>query len=83
MYAVVISFDDLQLPPFPVRRFTVEEYHRLAESGVLDEVHRVELLEGWIVPKRIHNPPHDAAVELAQEALLAKLQPPWQPIDAS
>ena len=44
-------------PPLPVRRFTVEEYHRLSDSGVLADDDRVELIEGWIVPKTVHNPP--------------------------
>ena len=57
----------------PVRRFTVEEYRRLGESGILAEDDRVELLEGWIVPKMVHNPPHDNAVELIDEALRAEL----------
>jgi hypothetical protein len=33
------------LPPLPVRRFTVDEYHRLIETGVLREDDDVELLE--------------------------------------
>lgn len=37
--------------PVPVKRrlFTVEEYHRLAQAGILGEDDRVELLEGEIV----------------------------------
>ena len=31
------------------RRFTLEEYHRMGEAGVLDEDERVELIEGEIV----------------------------------
>jgi len=31
------------------RRFTVEEYQRMAETGILDEDERVELIEGEIV----------------------------------
>jgi len=30
-------WDDQRPPPLPVRRFTVEEYRRLAESGILTE----------------------------------------------
>ncbi|MCA9710755.1 MAG: hypothetical protein KDK70_33245 [Myxococcales bacterium] len=52
-----------QPPPLPVRRFTVEEYRKLGEVGILAEDERVELLEGWIVPKMVHDPPHDNAVE--------------------
>lgn len=33
-------------PPWPVRRFTVEEYHRLGELGILAPEVGVELLEG-------------------------------------
>ncbi len=33
----------------PLRRFTVEEYHRLAEAGILTEDDRVELIEGELV----------------------------------
>ncbi|MFB6264695.1 MAG: Uma2 family endonuclease [Bradymonadaceae bacterium] len=33
----------------PRRRFTVEEYHRMAQAGVLGEDDRVELLDGEIV----------------------------------
>ena len=31
------------------RRFTLEEYHRMGEAGILDEDERVELVEGEIV----------------------------------
>ena len=68
----------LQPPSLPVRRFTVSEYRRLAEVGILSEEERVELLEGWIVPKMVHNPPHDNAVELVDEALRAELPAGWR-----
>jgi Uma2 family endonuclease len=35
------------------RLFTMDEYHKLGESGVLDEDDRVELVEGEL----IHMPP--------------------------
>ena len=64
-------------PPFPVYRFTVEQYHRMIDTGILTENDRVELLEGWIVPKMPHNPPHDGTIWMAQTALLAHLPPGW------
>jgi len=35
--------------PLATRRFTVDEYHRMAEVGILREDDRVELLDGQIV----------------------------------
>ena len=65
-------------PAFPIRRFTVDEYHRMGESGVIDENDRVELLEGLIVPKMIHNPAHDATLELVDETLRRLLAAAWR-----
>jgi Uma2 family endonuclease len=65
------------VPPFPVYRFTVDQYHQMIKAGILTENDRVELLEGWIVPKMPHNPPHDGTVWLAQTTLLAVLPKQW------
>jgi Uma2 family endonuclease len=65
-------------PPFPVRRFTVDEYHRMIQAGILTEDDRVELLEGWIVPKMAHNPPHDCVLTRADEAIRALLPNAWR-----
>ena len=48
------------VPPVPVRRFTVAEYHQMIQAGILGEDDNVELLEGWIVPEMPRNPTHDA-----------------------
>lgn len=61
------------VPPMPVYRFTVEQYHNMIERGIFTENDRVELLEGWITPKMTHNPPHDCCVLLAQTELLDRL----------
>ena len=45
--ALVLS--KMFLHTLPVRRFTVAEYHRMGEVGILGEDERVELLDGWIV----------------------------------
>src|SRR5262245_28484315 len=64
-------------PPYPVYRFTVDQYHRMVDTGILTKDDRVELLEGWIVPKMPHNPPHDGTVWLVQTALLPRLPKGW------
>ena len=51
-------------PSWPVRKFTVDEYHRLGELGVLGPEESVELLDGWIVENRNHRPAHGYVVGL-------------------
>jgi len=50
----------------------------MGESGVLTEDDHVELLEGWIVPKLIHNPRHDATIDQIQEVLRPLLPGGWR-----
>jgi Uma2 family endonuclease len=66
-----------QPPPYPVRKFTVSEYHRLIQARLLTEDDPVELLEGWIVPKMPRNPPHDGTIGLIQEVLRSQLPVGW------
>jgi Uma2 family endonuclease len=68
----------LQPPSLPVRRFTVDEYHRMIQAGILTEDDHVELLEGLIVPKMPHNPPHDIALELTDELIRRHLPEGWR-----
>jgi len=65
-------------PPFPVHRFTVDEYHQMIQKGILHEDDRLELLDGWIVPKMPRNPPHDATIHKTQKMLLSILPSPWE-----
>ncbi len=44
-------------------RFTVEDYHRLAELGILDEHDRVELLDGQVVEMTPIGPEHAGCVD--------------------
>jgi Uma2 family endonuclease len=60
-------------PPLLPHRFSVKQYHRMIETGVLTENDRVELLDGWILPKMPHKPPHDGTVLLVQTELLARV----------
>jgi Uma2 family endonuclease len=55
---------------FDVRhRITVEEYHRMLESGIFGPEPKVELLEGVIVEKMTKKPPHIIATDLLDERL--------------
>jgi Uma2 family endonuclease len=63
--------------PLPMRKFTVAEYHRMIETGILTENDDVELLEGWIVAKMPRKPPHDTGVEVVRDVLAGRLPPGW------
>ncbi|HEY8504405.1 MAG TPA: Uma2 family endonuclease [Gemmataceae bacterium] len=75
--AVSIPPDTRQIPPVPVRRFTVEEYHRLAELGIITPDERLELIRGWLVPKVTHNPPHAGTLMILQRRLNRLLPEEW------
>lgn len=68
--------EDRSRRPADVRahRFTVEQYHRMIETGVLTTEQRVELLDGVVVDKMVHNPPHSSAVRRLIR-ILGKLLP--------
>src|SRR5437660_7717020 len=65
------------VPPMPVRKFTVAEYHRMIDAGILTEDDNVELLEGWIVPRMARKPPHDGTVQVSNKALVAAVPAGW------
>src|SRR5438105_14526377 len=46
----------------PIHRFTVDDYHRMIDAGVITPNNKVELLEGWIVDKMPQNPPHATSI---------------------
>jgi hypothetical protein len=50
----------------------------MVQTGVLTENDPVELIDGWIVPKMPHNPPHDSAVELCEERLRPLIPAGWR-----
>jgi Uma2 family endonuclease len=62
-------------PPWPLRRFSVEQYQRLGALGILTPEDRVELLEGWIVEKMNHGPMHGYIVRMLADWLHSHLPP--------
>jgi Uma2 family endonuclease len=65
------------IPTLPVRRYTLEEYHHLIETGFFREDDRVELLNGWIVAKMGIDPPHASAVTRLSRRLSRLLGEAW------
>lgn len=57
-----------------VRRFTVEEYNRLAEMGVISSDERVELIKGIISQMGPEGKRHVAAIELVRDFFAARLK---------
>jgi Uma2 family endonuclease len=71
------GWDLREMPPVPVRRFTVEEYHQMIAAGVFAEDERFELLDGWIIAKPAQTPPHAMVIGLADDQLRGLLPSSW------
>jgi Uma2 family endonuclease len=74
------------MPPAPARpawipsrlyRMTVEQYEAMAASGAIPTSHRVHLINGYLVEKMTHNPPHAVADERCGVALDRVIPPGW------
>jgi len=46
------------IPSMPIMRLSVDQYHKMMDTGILWSGDPVELLEGWLVIKMSKNPPH-------------------------
>lgn len=51
-----------EVPDRPVFRFSVDDYHAMADAEILQSGAPVELLEGWLVEKMTKKPPHEYAL---------------------
>jgi hypothetical protein len=65
------------IPTVPIFRFSVEQYEEMGRQGILKPENRVELLEGWLVPKMTKNPPHAVATKLVSKTFDRLLPPGW------
>jgi Uma2 family endonuclease len=61
-----------------LHRWSVADYHRFIELGILTEDDRVELLEGNVVNKMPRNPPHDVAVQRLNNRLVRMNLAGWE-----
>ena len=60
------------------RRFSVSEYHHLAEVGFLTEDDNLELIEGFLVHKMARNPPHDGTLHRVLRHLMRIMPDIWE-----
>ena len=58
-------------------RFSLAQYDRMVESGILTPEDRVELLEGYLVTKMGATEPHDVALNLVSNTLLRLMPAGW------
>ncbi len=63
--------------PLPVRRFTLDEYHKLLEIGVFNSGDPYELLNGVIVAKMPQNSPHAGTSGKLEKRLWKILPDDW------
>jgi Uma2 family endonuclease len=63
--------------PLPLYRLSVEQYHKMARAGVLEEGAPVELIRGLLVQKMTKHPPHSIATRLTRRALEGVVPPGW------
>jgi Uma2 family endonuclease len=52
-----------------VRQWTINDYHRMLDAGILTESDRVELLNGQIIEMSPQRPPHTTATKRAYDYL--------------
>jgi Uma2 family endonuclease len=61
-----------------ISRFTVAQYQRMIETGILNDEDKVELLEGYVVRKMPRNPLHDGTIGVIDEYLRTVIPPGWR-----
>ncbi len=60
-----------------IYRFTVDQYHKMIDSGILTADDRVELLEGWLICKMSKNPPRSNSNGRVGRSLESVLPEGW------
>ncbi|MCY7324085.1 MAG: Uma2 family endonuclease [Phormidesmis sp. CAN_BIN36] len=60
-------------PNPPLKKWSVEDYHRMIEFGILTREDQVELLEGMIVQLNPQRSPHAATTQCASDYLRERL----------
>jgi Uma2 family endonuclease len=75
---MILQGGPFKAPVAGFHRFTVAQYHKMIELGVLTEDDRVELLEGYLVEKMPHDPLHDGTIQKINRRLTPILPAGWE-----
>jgi Uma2 family endonuclease len=67
----------LAVPTVPIWRLSVEQYHKMAQVGILTDDDPVELLEGLLVIKMTKNRAHSMSTRKTRETLAEALPSGW------
>ena len=59
-------------------KVSVAEYHQMIKDGVFEDGDPIELIEGYLVQKMSHNPPHSAAVQKLTKRLVRLAPLGWE-----
>ncbi len=61
----------LEMSRYPehIARISVDQYHKMIDTGVLSESDRIELLDGFLVPKMTNNPLHAGTIQQLSDLL--------------
>ncbi|RUT04721.1 hypothetical protein DSM106972_042900 [Dulcicalothrix desertica PCC 7102] len=54
-------------PETSLHLWTVEDYHRMIDAEIITEEHKVELLEGQIILRSAHKPPHASITQISSD----------------
>lgn len=81
MRPISVSRWQLTIPGAPVCRLSLEQYHRMIQTGILTDDDPVGFLEGLLVTNMPKNPPHSLATHLMRNAL-AQVAPAQWYVDA-
>lgn len=60
------------------RKFTLDQYHKMIETGVLIDGEPYELLEGYLVHKMSRGSPHDSAVQVLNKRFVRMAPAGWE-----
>jgi Uma2 family endonuclease len=75
--SMMLQGGPFKAPVAGFRTFTVAEYHKMIDLGVLTEDDRIELLEGYLVEKMPHDPIRDGTIQLVDDAVAGAAPAGW------